>query len=42
MGYAGEKINFYVIRSKEMGIIYIQYTANNAAGKQNILKMENT
>lgn len=41
MGYPGETIRFYVIRSKEKGNIYIQYTANNAAGKINILQSEN-
>ena len=42
MGYPGERIKFYVIRSKEKGNIYVQYTANNAAGKLNILQTENT
>ncbi|SDR03818.1 hypothetical protein SAMN05421664_3234 [Chryseobacterium soldanellicola] len=41
MGYPGEAIKFYVIRSKEMGDIYVQYTANNAAGKLNILQSKN-
>jgi hypothetical protein len=41
MGYPGETIKFYVIRSKEMGNIYVQYTANNAAGKLNILQSKN-
>lgn len=36
MGYPEETIKFYVIRSKEKGNIYVQYTANNAAGKLNI------
>jgi len=42
MGYPGETIKFYVIRSKEKGNIYVQYTANNAAGKLNILQTKNT
>ncbi|MNK03945.1 hypothetical protein D3C87_217980 [compost metagenome] len=42
MGYPGETIRFYVIRSKEKGNIYVQYTANNAAGKLNILQWENS
>ena len=41
MGYPGEAIKFYVIRSKEMGDIYVQYTANNAAGKLNVLQSKN-
>jgi OOP family OmpA-OmpF porin len=41
MGYPGEAIKFYVIRSKETGDIYVQYTANNAAGKLNILQSKN-
>lgn len=40
MGYAGELIKFYVIRSKDKGNIYIQFTANNASGKLNILQEE--
>jgi len=42
MGYPGEAIKFYVIRSKEVGDIYVQYTANNAAGKLNVLQSKNT
>jgi OOP family OmpA-OmpF porin len=41
MGYSGEAIKFYIIRSKEMGDIYVQYTANNAAGKLNVLQSKN-
>jgi OmpA-OmpF porin, OOP family len=41
MGYPGEAIKFYVIRSKEKGDIYVQYTANNAAGKLNVLQSKN-
>ncbi|SFJ42480.1 OmpA family protein [Myroides guanonis] len=40
IGYFGEKIKFYVIRSKTKGNIYIQYSANNASGKLNILLEE--
>lgn len=38
IGYAGEPIKFYIIRHKEQGDIYIQYTANNAAAKLNVLQ----
>lgn len=38
MGYAGEPISFYVIRHKEQGDIYIQYAANNAGAKLNVLQ----
>ncbi len=38
MGYADENIKFYVIRTKDQGNIYIQFSANNAAGKLNILQ----
>lgn len=41
MGYPGETIKFYVIRTKEMGDIYVQYTANNSAGKLNVLQSKN-
>lgn len=40
MGYVDEQIKFYVIRSKEKGNIYVQYTSNNAGGKLNILQEE--
>ncbi|TGN28002.1 OmpA family protein [Empedobacter tilapiae] len=40
MGYAEENIKFYVIRSKEKGNIYIQFSANNEGGKLNILQEE--
>ncbi len=38
IGYVGEVIKFYVVRSKDKGNIYIQFSANNAAGKLNILQ----
>lgn len=40
IGYTGEKIKFYVIRSKNKGNIYVQFSANNAAGKLNVLQEE--
>lgn len=40
IGYPDDKIIFYAIRSKEKGNIYVQFTANNAAGKLNILQEE--
>lgn len=40
MGYAGQRIKFYVIRSKEQGNIYVQFTAHSAGGSLNILQEE--
>ncbi|MNJ95009.1 Outer membrane porin F precursor [compost metagenome] len=40
IGYTDEQIKFYVIRTKNKGNIYVQYSANNAAGKLNILQEE--
>lgn len=40
IGYRGQLIKFYVIRSKDKGNIYVQFTANNASGKLNILQEE--
>lgn len=40
IGYTGENIKFYVIRSKDKGNIYIQFSSNNARGKLNILQEE--
>ncbi|KUF42248.1 OmpA family protein [Myroides marinus] len=40
IGYAGEVIKMYVIKTHKQGNIYIQYTANNAGGKLNILQEE--
>ena len=38
MGYWDQHIHFYVVRSKDNGNIYIQYTSNNAGGQLNILQ----
>ena len=38
IGYAGQHIYFYVIRSATQGNVYIQYTANNAAATLNVLQ----
>ena len=40
IGYADEQIKFYIIRTKDKGNIYVQFSANNAAGKLNILQEE--
>ncbi len=40
MGYADQQIRCYVIRSKDQGNIYVQFTANNAGGTLNILQEE--
>lgn len=40
IGYGGEQIKMYVIRSKEKGNIYIQYSSHNAGGKLNVLQEE--
>lgn len=40
IGYADENIKFYIIRSKDQGNIYIQFSADNAGGKLNILQEE--
>lgn len=40
IGYTGEHIKFYVIRSKDKGNIYVQFSANNASGKLNVLQEE--
>ncbi len=40
IGYTGQQIKFYVIRTRNQGNIYVQFTANNAAGKLNILQEE--
>ncbi len=40
IGYAGDLIKFFVIRTKDKGNIYVQFTANNASGKLNILQEE--
>ncbi|MBB1140486.1 OmpA family protein [Myroides sp. WP-1] len=38
IGYAGQLIRFYVVRSAEQGNVYVQYTANNAGATLNILQ----
>ncbi|WP_294219435.1 OmpA family protein [uncultured Chryseobacterium sp.] len=38
IGYTDEQIKVYVIRSKDQGNIFIQYSADNASGKLNILQ----
>jgi len=38
IGYADEKIRVYVIRTKDQGNVFIQYTSNNAGAKLNILQ----
>lgn len=40
IGYTDEQIKFYVIRTKNEGNIYVQFSANNASGKLNILQEE--
>lgn len=40
IGYEGENIKFYVVRTKDKGNIYIQFSSNNAGGKLNILQEE--
>lgn len=40
MGYWNQRIQFYVIRTKEKGTIYVQFTSNNAGGSLNILQEE--
>lgn len=40
IGYTGENIKFFVIRSKDIGNIYVQFTSNNSSGKINVLIQE--
>ncbi len=40
IGYEGENIKFYVIRSKDKGNIYVQFSSDNASGKLNVLQEE--
>jgi len=40
MGYWNQNIKFFVIRSKDKGNVYIQFTSNNAGGKLNIVQEE--
>ncbi|MBO9585823.1 MAG: OmpA family protein [Flavobacterium sp.] len=41
IGYADQQIKFYVIRTKDKGNIYVQFTANSASGSLNILQEAN-
>ena len=38
IGYENQAVKCYVIRTKNKGNIYVQFTANNASGKLNILQ----
>ncbi|MGB4414673.1 MAG: OmpA family protein [Paludibacter sp.] len=40
IGYAGEQIKFFIIRTKDKGNIFVQFSANNASGKLNIIQEE--
>ena len=40
IGYQGENIKFYIIRSKEKGNVYVQFSSNSAGGKLNVLQEE--
>ncbi|MGG5576945.1 OmpA family protein [Myroides sp. C15-4] len=40
IGYWNQNIKFFIIRSKDKGNIYIQWTSNNAGGKLNIVQEE--
>lgn len=40
MGYWDQNIRFWVVKTKNNGNIYIQFTSNNAGGKLNILQEE--
>lgn len=40
MGYTDEDIKVFVIRTADKGNIYVQFSANNASGKLNILQEE--
>lgn len=40
IGYSDEQIKFYLIRSKDKGNIYVQFSSNNAGGKLHILQEE--
>lgn len=40
MGYWNQNIKFFIIRSKDKGNIYIQFTSDNAGGKLNIVQEE--
>ncbi|MBS7332884.1 MAG: OmpA family protein [Weeksellaceae bacterium] len=38
IGYENEAVKCYIIRTKEIGNIYVQFSADNASGKLNILQ----
>lgn len=38
MGYAGQNIKFYIIRTPKQGNVYVQFTSTNASGYLNILQ----
>lgn len=40
MGYWDQRIQVFVIRTKDKGNVYVQFTSNNAGGKINILQEE--
>ncbi len=40
IGYWNQRIQFFTIRTKDKGNIYIQFTSNNAGGKLNIVQEE--
>lgn len=40
MGYAGQNIKFYVLRTPKQGNVYVQFTSTNASGYLNILQEE--
>lgn len=40
IGYWNQRIQFFTIRTKDKGNIYIQFTSNNAGGKLNVLQEE--
>lgn len=41
MGYAGQNMKFWVLRTKDKGNIYIQYLSNNAGASLNVLQEAN-
>lgn len=41
IGYLGETIKFYALRTKDKGNVYVQFTSNTVSGKLNILQEEN-
>lgn len=41
IGYAGENIKFYALRTKNKGNVYVQFSSNSVSGKLNILQEEN-